>query len=186
MKLGLNLALVLACSISMVSSAIMAEPVVFPKTEGRNLHGDMVRFPDAFTKAKFNVAIVAFEQEQQSTVDTWLDKLEGAVKERSDFAYYEFPTIKPMGRMTRWLIYKGMRGGIKDPGARSRTVTFHLEKEPFKRALGINTESDIHIFLLDREGRLIWRDAGAWSASKWRDLSARMDVSRKARRLEKK
>lgn len=175
MKRQISWAAALTTAVCTVGFTAAAETLVFPDTKGRNLHGDTLQFPAAFGKARFNVAIVAFEQEQQPTVDTWLSRLEAVAGERDDFAYYEFPTIKPLGRMTRWLIYKGMRAGIKDSGARSRTVTFHLEKGPFKRALEIDSEAKIHVFLVDRAGRLIWRESGAWSETKWRELRSRMN-----------
>ena len=179
MKSQLQLGVALVAALSVMDASGQDRPLVFPEAEGKNLHGETLRFPGAFGKAGFNVAIVAFEQEQQGLVDTWLPKLESVARKREGFAYYEFPTIEPLNRVTRWIIYKGMRSGIKDPGARSRTVTFHLEKKGFKRALRINSESDIHVFLVDREGRIIWRESGAWSEKKWRDLQSRMMETRR-------
>jgi NADH:ubiquinone oxidoreductase subunit len=142
----------------------------FPSVSGRNLHGDDVNFPNVCAQGKDNVVIVAFFQEQQPLVDTCLPQLAELSSSRQSVRYYELPTIKKMNRLWRWTIYKGMRSGIKDPGARSRTVTLHIDKAPFKAQLGIKTEQDIFVFLLDQQGRVKWQAKGAFSESKMQQL----------------
>ena len=86
--------------------------------------------------------------------------------------YYEIPTIKRMIAPMRWMINGGMRGGIDDRGARARTITLYLDKEPFKRALAITDENTIHVLIVDRDGRVLWRTTGAFSAEKGAALEA--------------
>lgn len=147
---------------------------VFPNVTGRNLAGSDITFPAVCSKAKDNVVIVAFFQEQQPLVDTWLPQLDRLSKTRKDLRFYELPTIKKMNRLLRWTIYKGMRSGIKDAGARSRTITLHIDKEPFKKQLGINTEEDIFVFLLDKRGTVKWRTRGTLTAAKLKALKSNL------------
>jgi hypothetical protein len=69
------------------------------------------------------------------------------------------------------MINRGMRGGIDDRGARERTITLYLDKEPFKRALGIAVEREIHVLVVDRGGRVLWRTAGVFSDEKGQGLA---------------
>jgi hypothetical protein len=63
-----------------------------------------------------------------------------------------------------------MRAGIPDQTARERTITLYLNKETFKGALGIDSEEVIWLFLVDREGTILWQDQGRFSESKLEGL----------------
>lgn len=146
----------------------------FPNVTGRDLHGKDVGFPMAFASGNYNVVIVAFTRKQQSLVDTWLPGLTSLAATNKDFRYYELPTIKKMNRVMKWVIFRGMQSGIKDAQARSRTVTLHIDKEPFKAQLGIKTEQDIFVFLTDNKGKIRWRTEGTFSEDKLRALKAHL------------
>jgi hypothetical protein len=75
-----------------------------------------------------------------------------------------------MNAVSRWFIYQGMRGGITSEQARSRTVSFHLNKAEFKKSLGIETENMIQVVLVDSTGVVTWRTSGPWSEAKETEL----------------
>ena len=86
--------------------------------------------------------------------------------------YYELPTIKGMNRMVRWFINNGMRGGIPDKDQRARTITLYIDKEPFKKSLGLGSEDQIYAVLIDKSGKVIWNEAGLYSEIKGKSLEA--------------
>ena len=162
----------------LVSTALVAEeniPVVFPEVEGKSLMGEVVQFPDVFSKKAFHVVVIAFEQEQQSEVDTWLPSLKDLLEVRKDVDYFELPTISRMNAVMRWIIYRGMRSGIKDEADRARTVTLHIDKEPFKSGLKIDSEESIVLVVVDDKGKVIWRSEGAFEEERWKELVAVLD-----------
>jgi len=57
-----------------------------------------------------------------------------------------------------------------DQTARERTITLYIDKDPFKSALGIESEDDIHLFLVDREGEILWRSSGEYTEGKASEL----------------
>jgi predicted transcriptional regulator len=65
-----------------------------------------------------------------------------------------------------------MRAGIPDPVARERTITLYLDKSAFRQALRLLHEDDIHVLLLDRQGRVLWSAEGAFTPEKGESLSA--------------
>lgn len=142
----------------------------FPEVKGKNLKGDEISFPQAFKSQAFHVVMIAFKQEQQTDVNTWLPHLDKLAESRKDFDYFELPTINRMNALMRWIIYRGMRSGIKEDASRKRTVTLHIDKEPFKESLNIQNESNIYAFLVDFEGNLIWQQKGVWSEASWKEL----------------
>jgi len=155
---------------SIFTSLVAEEPDIrIPPIEGKALTGDSFSAPDDFTKP-YNLLLIAFLREQQEDIDTWLPRLERVEDANEDFALYEFPILAEMNTVVRWFIYQGMRGGITSERARARTVTFHLDKEIFRRELAIAAEDSIQVMLADSSGTIIWRETGVWSQKKERNL----------------
>jgi len=138
----------------------------FPNVEGKNLHGVEVQFPEAFAPKAYHVCLIAFVRQQQTDVDTWITRLGPLVAQRDDLEFMELPTISKMNAFMRWFIYRGMRSGIEDATTRSRTITLHLDKKPFKEALDIQSEKEIVILLVDEKGVVRWQHTGPWSQEK--------------------
>jgi hypothetical protein len=144
--------------------------VVFPTVKGSNLEGKDYVLPRDL-EGRCNLLFIAFLREQQEMVDTWMPAaryLSGAYPE---LRYYELPTIARLNSVTRWFINKGMAGGIPDPAARAATITLYIDKEPFRRALGIESEQTITVLLLDDRDRVVWRTEGPRTDAKTQELN---------------
>ena len=77
-----------------------------------------------------------------------------------------------MNGLVRFFINNGMKGGIPDKQQRERTITLYIDKEPFKKALGIVSESTIYAFLIDKSGKVLWRQEGLFTEAKGKSLEA--------------
>ena len=139
--------------------AVADSAVIFPTVEGSNLEGKPYVLPRDL-EGRCNLLFVAFLREQQEMVDTWLPAARYLMGAYPELRYYELPTIARLNAVTRWFIDRGMRGGIPDPAARAATITLFIDKEPFRRALGIENEETITVLLLDTRGRVVWRTEG--------------------------
>ena len=155
----------------LLASTLVTDSVRFPTVTADNLERETFTLPRDFGGER-NVVFIAFLRKQQSDVDTWVPFVKPLVERMPGTEYYEIPTIKRMIAPMRWMINGGMRGGIDDRGARARTITLYLDKEPFKRALAITDENTIHVLIVDRDGRVLWRTTGAFSAEKGAALEA--------------
>lgn len=133
----------------------------FPALQASNLNGDKLNLPENFI-GQVNLLLVAFQQWQQSSVNTWLPFAENLEARLPEFHYYELPTIRKMNFLARTFIDSGMRAGIPDPDTRARTITLYLDKDEFRDSLDINDESRIHLFLVDRSGNVLWRGQGEY------------------------
>lgn len=160
----------------LVGSALGAELKVFPAVKGENLHGEEIVFPAALASNTCSVVIVAFLRSQQEIINPWLPGLVDLTKSERGFEFFELPTLKPMNRFTRWVIYRGMRSGIPDDKPRSRTVTLYLDKSKFNRALGVTSEDTVYFFVVDQAGRIRWRCSGGFTEAKFEEL--KMQVRR--------
>ena len=137
----------------------------FPLVSGYNLDRNELVFPRDFG-GDLNLVIVPFQQYQQFTVNTWIPFAQETEKGFPGFMYYELPTIYEMPAVARTFVNEGMRAGIPDQTARQRTVTLYLDKAEFKSALDIPNEDDIYLFLVDRQGNILWRTSGEYTAEK--------------------
>lgn len=141
----------------------------FPVVSGYNLERQEFEFPRDF-EGNINLVIVPFEQRQQLDVNTWLPAAQDVEAGFPGFAYYELPTIYELPMLSRTFINEGMRAGIPDATSRQRTITLYLDKDAFKSALGIETEAVIHLFLVDRQGNILWGETGNFSQEKLESL----------------
>ncbi len=133
---------------------------LFPTIQGRNLEMRELELPADFAGAR-NVVLVAFKQRQQRDVNTWLPALGAMRQAAGNVEVYEIPTLHRGWTPLRGWIDGGMRSGIPDRSTREATITVYINKGPFKAALGITSESRIHVLLLDGDGRVVHRELGA-------------------------
>ena len=141
----------------------------FPSVKASNLEKRDFNLPAEFEGDR-NLLLVAFEREQQKDVDTWLREMKRFEEVDPGLHYYELPTIQRPNALMRWFIDTGMRHGIADRKARERTITLYLEKKPFLDALLITDQKKIYAFLVDREGKVLWRAEGVFDESKGTSL----------------
>jgi hypothetical protein len=130
----------------------------FPSATGANLQRKKMTLPADFGGEQ-NIILVAFEQWQQKTVNTWLP----FVEQRMNF-------------LARTFINEGMRAGIPDAKARDRTITLYLDKQSFRQALGLRHERDIYILIVDRKGNISWRAEGAFTPEKGEALTRAIEA----------
>jgi hypothetical protein len=151
--------------LGLASEAIVNGGAKFPRLIASNLEKRTFTLPDDF-EGNRNLLLVAFQREQQQKVDTWLREMKQFEELDPEFRYYELPTIQSPNWLVRWFIDTGMRRGISDPKARSRTITLYIDKQPFLKALGIADEDRIYGFLVNRSGQVLWRAEGEFDDSK--------------------
>ena len=148
---------------------VLRDDAHFPVVSGFNLNRQEFEFPRDF-EGDYNLVIVPFQQYQQQIVDTWIPFAQEIEASFPGFIYYELPTIYEMPVLSRTFINEGMRAGIPDQTARERTITLYLNKDTFKSALDIPSEDDIYLFVVNREGEILWRAKGEYTDAKAQDL----------------
>ncbi len=153
----------------LLAATMSADTVHFPVVTSVNLEGRELTFPRDFAGER-NIIFVAFLRKQQQDVDSWVPFVKQAIARTPGLDYYELPTIKSMVAPMRWMINRGMKGGIDDRSARDRTVTLYIDKDPFKQALGITDENMIHVLVVDRAGHVLWHSTGVFTAAKGAEL----------------
>jgi hypothetical protein len=128
--------------------------MIFPEVKGSNLEKKKYKLPQDF-EGKINIVTVAFQQWQQSLVDTWVPFLEELKESYPEMYFYELPTISRGYRGMRFMIDGGMRMGIPDKKIRDRTITLYLEKKKFMENLGIKSDENILTYVLNSKGEIV-------------------------------
>ncbi|MFW9921120.1 MAG: hypothetical protein ACFFED_16075 [Candidatus Thorarchaeota archaeon] len=135
---------------------------LFPQVVGSNLLGEQKLIPHDLD-GEINILVVAFQQWQQAWVDSWVPTLENLVNTHRSIEYYELPTIRRLNFIARKFIDGGMKAGIPSKDTRRRTITLYIDKEPFKRALEIEKEDLIYIFVVQKDGTILFRTSGPYT-----------------------
>ena len=143
----------------------------FPIINGSNLQRKKLKLPEYF-QGKFNLVFIAFQQWQQSQVDSWLPFAQQLENTYDGLYYYELPTIRRLNLFSRTFINEGMRAGIPNPKARERTITLYVDKHEFFTALGLPGEDSIAIFARDQQDNIIWRAYGIFRPETGESLEA--------------
>lgn len=124
---------------------------VFPEVIGVDLLGNERKLPQSFS-SKCNIAVIAFEREQQKDVDTWISYFDTQIAPwTTDVSFFEIPTIYELPAAYRFWINNGMRSGVVDEKARKRTITLYLDRERFINHLGLSLDS-IYLLIIDSRG----------------------------------
>jgi hypothetical protein len=131
----------------------------FPTLTGHDLEGKEVVIPrDLAGEAR--MLIVAFKRRHQLLVQGWSGVLADLGAAYPGLEVWEVPTLSSGYRPVRTFIDGGMRAGITDPHTRRHTLTVYTSLRDVQRRLGLTDFEDIHLYLLDRDGRVAWSGSG--------------------------
>ena len=141
------------------------QPGRLPRLSGRSLDGRHHRLPDDL-RAQHTFLVAAFRREQQALVDEWLPWLIDLQQQRADVAAYELPVLSSAYAPARRLIDGGMARGVGTDAARARTITVYTDVAQAVRELGLPGTDTIGVLLVDRTGRILAREHGAFDDRK--------------------
>ncbi len=153
----------------------MPRPTRFPELRARSLNKEPFVVPTGL-EGTHNVVLVPFHRSQQAICDAWIPHLHALSDAFPGIDYYELPTLPSRSPLFRWWVDNGMRMGIRGTSARHRTITIYTDRAEFREQLDIEGDGQVHVFLLDRTGRIHWRHAGPPSPSAVKSLMARLQA----------
>jgi hypothetical protein len=156
---------------------INSEGVHFPTVSGFNLDRQEFEFPRDFG-GELNLLFVPFLQPQQEVVNTWIPFAQELEATFPGVIYYELPSIDEMPMLSRTFINEGMRAGIPDPTSRQRTITLYIDLAAFMKAIGAAGKSEVQILLVNRQGDIVWREAGRFTEAKRNSLLKTIQATR--------
>jgi carbon monoxide dehydrogenase subunit G len=150
-----------------------SQPVMLSPLSGRALDGKEYELPGDLAK-QHTLLVVAFRREQQRVVDQWLPWLIDLERRRSDVAVYEVPVLSSVYGPARRFIDGGMTRGIPDASARARTITIYTDVGKVVENLGLVGTDTIAVLIVERSGRILACEVGAFEDGKAERLAARL------------
>jgi hypothetical protein len=138
------------------------DPVLFPSINGSNLNGRKFNLPEGF-EAELNLVAIAFFTSQQGLVDSWGPAVRRLMAEHKNLKFYEMPTLSLENGVVKAFIDGGMRSGIPDESVREVTITVYLDRIQFLKSIGETRDNTIHLLLVNRQGKILWRGHDAYS-----------------------
>lgn len=137
----------------------------FPDASGDNLSGQRFHLPGDFA-GECNLVFVAFTQEQQYDVYTWLPLVQELTSMYPTLRDYEVPVVGEMPFYRRMLLDYWMRTGIPDATTRDKTITLYTDIPAFLQALTLPDARTIYALLVQPDGQVVWHERGAYTPEK--------------------
>jgi hypothetical protein len=167
----------LVLSITLMAGTIAAQQATFPKLIAKNLEGKAMTLPTEFP-GELNLVLITFEQDHRREADGWLEAAPELFKKYPGIPFFEVAVLGKEYKLARFVIDRAMRNGIANPDRRARTVTLYNDKARFDQALQIKNEQKTVVLLVDRKGKILWREQGIYHDLKGNSLKATLAALR--------
>ena len=139
----------------------------FPEVTAESLAKTPESIPDS-AKGKVALIAVAFLQQSQPQLDSWLGPFEEKFGGREEFTFYEVPMISSGYKFMKMVIDSGMRGGIPKYKHKN-VVTMYGDVEKYMTELNLEARYG-YAFLLDKDGIIRWQGQGFSSPELLKEL----------------
>ncbi|MFP4186157.1 MAG: hypothetical protein ACLFSM_08100 [Thermoplasmata archaeon] len=135
----------------------MIEGERFPTVKGRSLSGKEVVVPNDVEGEAIMIA-VAFKRKAQEMLDSWTHYFDVLCEGKKDI--YELPMIEgSLWKVFSDFIDEGMRSGIPEERY-DKVITHYGDAAEVKEKLGIEDDDLGYVFLLDEDGRILFKGEG--------------------------
>lgn len=151
--------------------------------DGRSLAGEDVRLPDDLP-AERTLAVLAFQQWQQSSVDQWIARAEAVGVPGSPLdmdaddqtCVVEIPVLSTRWKLGRGFIDGGMAASIRVPRVLARTITVYTNVSAFQKVLGIPGSDVVQACVVTPQGDVVARVPGDPTDEAWRVIAEALHV----------
>ena len=130
---------------------------VFPPLEGELLSGDEVIFPADLSGSAYMV-IMSFDRDQEAQIQSWI---KAAKALPNNITLFEVALIGKVGGIARFFIKGGMRDMEQYKSRKDKVMPFFRDADAIKAKLNITDISQVHAFLITKDGDIIWQDKAA-------------------------
>ena len=152
------------------ASPIISQPI--SNFTGHTLNQKQLTFP-LDTKGKFTILCFATSLKSQNYLQTWLDPIyqkyiakTGIMDDAFDVNVYFIPVLKTSSRHIQENIQRQFSDNTPNE-LRSHVVFSDSPAEPLIAELKLSDESLPYIYLLDKNGNIIYKTSGAYTEDKF-------------------
>lgn len=135
----------------------------FPDVRGELLSRGKLRVP-ADLQGEVAVLIPVFVQRSQAIVDSWTADLFPGMESRPGLRILEMPMIRNWNWASGW-IDNAMRSGIPED-LHDNVMTYYGKMRPYHEFFGTRDREDVHVYVLDQQGKIRFIESGVASPDK--------------------
>lgn len=167
----LDLMRILLLSTAFLFGTTLAAQQTFPALEGETAEGGKVSLPLKGAK-EYTLIGIAYSQKAQPMLEEWYEPAylrfiakHGLFAGAYDVDLFFVPLFVGVNKVAYEPSMKKFRKSAA-PEVVDHVVFSKAELDPLKTALGMNEKDIPYFFVLDREGRIVYRTQGAFSEDK--------------------
>ena len=150
-----------------------------PTVSGTTLSGKTLTFPTD-TLGKITLLVMGFSYDSRFDVEDWSEAFKERYGDNPQVEYFVMPMIGGVYRLFAPIIDEGMRRG-SPPESYDHTVTVYGSIGPLREALGASGATDVWVYLLDRDGTVLFQHGGPFDEQRFEELSSLVDSTLRAR-----
>ncbi|MCU0496905.1 MAG: hypothetical protein MUF87_06090 [Anaerolineae bacterium] len=141
----------------------------FPTVSGETLTGQEFTVPFGLA-GELNLLLVGFDPKHLKAIRSWLAVLPEIKPHYPGFHYYHLALGSQLTQDQQMLFGLGMRHLLPEAELRELSITVFLDKALFCEWLTLPSQNTNQLFLVDREGGILWRCEGFLTPPKREDL----------------
>ncbi len=134
----------------------------FPEVTGTSLDGVEYTLPADF-RAPWNLLVITFHDDLDRLSDKWVllaERIAEGSGGRLDA--YELPLVGKGFRAFKSIVNASIEmKNEADAAEKARTIPLYLDRDKFRKELGLKNRDTVHVLLVSRDGHIAWRSEGA-------------------------
>ncbi len=135
----------------------------FPSLSGMTLEDKPITLPQA-TAGKYSLLVLTYSAKASEQIAPWFDNLYDyfIMDPDYDMNLYVIPMITGAKSLIAGKIEKQLKKGIQQ-GYQKHFVLYQGEIEDYKKTLRLDNKDVPYVFLLDKNGKIVYQAAGQYS-----------------------
>lgn len=150
-----------------------------PKTDEVTLAGDQVNLESSL-KGNTGVLILGFSKKSEGQVREWTKALLTEFSAEHSAVIFEMPILESMPRLVRGVAVRSMKSGSSPTEREHFLPVFHNEMQ-WKQVAQFSEPDNAYIIVIDREGKIVWREHGPIDDKRKTELIGRVRALLSAR-----
>jgi len=143
-----------------------------PVLQGEYLSGQRANLPQD-SSGRVALLMLGFTYESRFAVESWAKRFRQDFGNQPKVTFFEIPMIGGLARMGKWFIDGGMRRGTPKTDY-GNVITVYGGTDAWKRRVGFRDPNAAYLILIDRDGKVVWRYAGAFADDPYAALSSKV------------
>ncbi len=149
----------------------------FPSLTGATLEPKTVTLPQG-AQGKFTILGLVYSAKAQQVLGPWIENIYSYFMTDPDYDLnvYFVPMIGGLNGVAAGTIEKEMRKGIQ-PELHKHVLIYKGDLGAYKKTLGMEQKEIPYIFVLNKEGKIIYKTSGAYTDKKLEEMDELVDES---------